>query len=105
MAHHPGPRKARPECKLRVGHPGGLAIILKMERRCHLGGPHSRAMTIMDVKEDSWLVLHRHIVDQPGLADLGRRQDARRPFQAHNMVQALRVADRHIIHMVKTRGP
>ena len=23
MAHHPGPREARPECKLRVGHPVG----------------------------------------------------------------------------------
>jgi hypothetical protein len=21
MAHHPGPRKARPECKLSAGHP------------------------------------------------------------------------------------
>src|SRR6185503_10697141 len=28
-----------------VGHPVGLAIVLKVKRRRHLGGPHSRAMT------------------------------------------------------------
>ena len=31
--------------------------------------------------------LNRHIVDQPGLADLGRRQDAGRAFQRGDMVQ------------------
>jgi hypothetical protein len=45
MAHHPGPREARPECKLRVGHPVGFAILLRVKRWCHLDGPHSRAMT------------------------------------------------------------
>jgi len=72
MAHHSGPREARPECKLRVGHPVGLATILKVKCWRHLplaqargvrssnrstgpicpaapvaahGCPHSRAMT------------------------------------------------------------
>jgi hypothetical protein len=45
MAHHLGPRVARPACKLRVGHPVGFAIILKVKRWRHLDGPHSRAMT------------------------------------------------------------
>src|SRR5258708_2975975 len=35
MAHHPGSRKARPECKLRVGHPAGAS-----------GIPHSHAEII-----------------------------------------------------------
>ena len=30
MAHRPGPRKARPECKLRVGHPGETSSGLKV---------------------------------------------------------------------------
>jgi hypothetical protein len=47
MAHHPGPREALPECKLRVGHPVGVTIIiLKVERWLHLDGPHLRAMTV-----------------------------------------------------------
>src|SRR5690349_514313 len=29
-----------------VGHPVGFAIILEIDRRRHLDGPHSRAMTI-----------------------------------------------------------
>src|SRR5689334_11717958 len=30
---------------VRTGHPVGFAIILKVKRWRHLGGPHSRAMT------------------------------------------------------------
>src|SRR5690349_19990846 len=48
MADHPGPLEAAPECKLRVGHPGGFAIILKVKRRRHLGGLQTRAMTTCD---------------------------------------------------------
>jgi len=29
-----------------VGHPVGFAIVLQLERRRHLDGPHLRAMTI-----------------------------------------------------------
>src|SRR6185312_14412718 len=46
MAHHSGPREARPECKLRVGHPVGSRAIPNVRRRLHLGGPHLWAMTM-----------------------------------------------------------
>ena len=47
MAHHPGPREAPPECKLRVGHPDEVTQ-LQQKSLHHLGGPHSRAMTSCD---------------------------------------------------------
>ena len=58
MARHPGPREARPEYKLRAGHPvghkavavqNGISTHLHDLSWYHLGGPHSRAMTSGDV--------------------------------------------------------
>jgi putative endonuclease len=37
MAHHPGPREARPECRLRAGHPGDASADVENLLRLHHG--------------------------------------------------------------------